>query len=75
MGLPMINAIGARDLDDDTYSLGMEVLSTARQVGALTGLAVAFGLLDNVPDAELFDRFRQIWTVLVVLSIMEVFVP
>ena len=45
MGLPMINAIGARDLDNETYSLGMGVLSTARQVGALTGLAIAFGLV------------------------------
>ncbi len=72
MGLPMINAIGARDLDDDTYSLGMGVLSTARQVGSLTGLAVAFGLLGNVSGEELLDRFQQVWTVLVVLSIMGV---
>ncbi len=72
MGLPMINAIGARDLDDDTYSLGMGVLSTARQVGSLTGLAVAFGLLGNVSDAGLADRFQQIWTVLVVLSVLGV---
>ena len=74
MGLPMINAIGARDLDTETYSLGMGVLSTARQVGALTGLAIVFGLLGNVSDAELFDRFQQIWTVLVVLSILAVLV-
>ena len=74
MGLPMINAIGARDLDNETYSLGMGVLSTARQVGALTGLAVAFGLVGNVSDVQLFDRFQQIWTVLVVLSVLGVFV-
>jgi len=74
MGLPMINAIGARDLDNETYSLGMGVLSTARQVGALTGLAIVFGLLGNVSDAELFHRFQQIWTVLVVLSVLGVLV-
>ena len=72
MGLPMINAIGARDLDNETYSLGMGVLSTARQVGALTGLAVVFGLLGNVTDAELVNRFNQVWTVLIVLSALGV---
>ena len=72
MGLPMINAIGARDLDNETYSLGMGVLSTARQVGALTGLAVVFGLLGNVTDAELVNRFNQVWTVLIVLSALSV---
>ena len=72
MGLPMINAIGARDLDNETYSLGMGVLSTARQVGALMGLAMAFGLLGNVEEAELFGRFHQVWTVLVVLSVLGV---
>ncbi|WP_419924485.1 MFS transporter [Candidatus Poriferisocius sp.] len=72
MGLPMINAIGARDLDNDTYSLGMGVLSTARQVGALTGLAIVFGLLGNVSDTELANRFNQVWTVLIVLSALGV---
>lgn len=74
IGLPMINAFGARDLDNETYSLGMGVLSTARQVGALTGLAIVFGLLGNVSDTELFDRFQQIWTVLGVLSAIGVLV-
>lgn len=63
LALTMLNSIGARDLDDSNYGVGVAILLTARQVGALAGVATAFGLLGEVAlePVDLLDRLHEVW--------------
>lgn len=61
--LSMLNSLGARDLDNTNYGVGVGVLMTARQVGSLTGIATTLGFLGTAgltaADAE--SRIHTVW--------------
>lgn len=67
IGLSTINGLGARDLDDSNYGVGVALLMTARQCGSLAGIATAFGILGATAlegvDAQ--QHIRNVWTVLI----------
>jgi NTE family protein len=67
ISMSMLNSIGARDLDGGNYGVGMGILMTARQVGALAGVATAFGLLGgtDLAPADAYVRIRQVWLFLI----------
>lgn len=69
VAFPMANAISARQLDETNYGVGMGIQSMARQVGALTGVALVLGQLGDAPD---IDRFRSIWIVLASVTMIAV---
>lgn len=74
VSLGMMNAIGAGALNDETYGLGVGLLSTIRQVGGLIGIATAFGILGEVVDDGLYDRYREVYLALTVLSAVSIFI-
>lgn len=65
--LSMLNSIGARDLDNSNYGVGMGVLMTSRQVGSLFGVATSLGYLGTaaLPAAAMRDHIHTIWLWLV----------
>ncbi|MEO5841816.1 MAG: MFS transporter [Acidimicrobiales bacterium] len=67
MALSMLNCVGARELDNSNYGVGMGILMTMRQVGSLAGVATAFGILGDVAltSASAIDRIRQVWLLLI----------
>ena len=67
-----INAVTARQLNDENYSVGMGVQASTRQVGSLVGFGVVFGLLGADGDAAGIDVFHQIWTVLIAVGLVAI---
>ena len=67
MALSMLNCVGARELDNSNYGVGMGILMTMRQVGSLAGVALAFGILGEIEltSAGAIDRVRQVWLLLI----------
>lgn len=67
MVLSMLNSIGARELDNSNYGVGMGIMMTTRQVGSLAGVATAFGILGGTQLAptDAYDRIREVWLLLV----------
>ena len=67
MALSMLNCVGARELDNSNYGVGMGILMTMRQVGSLAGVATAFGILGDIAltSASAIDRIRQVWLLLI----------
>jgi len=67
MALSMLNCVGARELDNSNYGVGMGILMTSRQVGSLAGVATAFGILGDIEltSASAIDRLRQVWLLLI----------
>ena len=63
LALGMLNSVGARDLDDSNYGVGVAILLTARQVGSLAGVATAFGLLGAtaLTEGDLLGRLHEVW--------------
>ena len=72
ISLGMMNAIGAGALTDENYGLGVALLSTIRQVGGLIGIATAFGILGEAADDGLYDRYREVYLALIVLSALSI---
>jgi MFS family permease len=72
IGLAMINGLGARDLDDSNYGVGIAILMTARQCGSLAGIATAFGILGetSLRGHAAADQIRDVWTVLAVVFVL-----
>jgi MFS family permease len=66
IGLSMMNGIGARELDDSNYGVGIAILMTARQSGALAGIATAFGILGSTSEvgARALDQLHEVWVFL-----------
>jgi NTE family protein len=67
MALSMLNCVGARELDNSNYGVGMGILMTMRQVGSLAGVATAFGILGDIAltSTTAIDRIRQVWLLLI----------
>lgn len=67
IGLSMMNGIGARELDDSNYGVGVAILMTARQCGALAGIAFAFGVLGSTSEvgAAALDQLHEVWLFLI----------
>jgi EmrB/QacA subfamily drug resistance transporter len=63
IGLSMMNGIGARQLDETNYGVGVAILMTARQCGALAGIATAFGILGDTSEvgAKALDQLHEVW--------------
>lgn len=72
VGLSMINGIGARDLDDTNYGVGVAILMTARQCGSLAGVATAFGILGDtsMTGSEALSQLHEVWTLLLVVFVV-----
>ncbi len=66
IGLSMMNGIGARELDESNYGVGVAILMTARQCGSLAGIATAFGILGDTSEvgAAALDQLHEVWMVL-----------
>ena len=73
MALAMLNSVGARELDNSNYGVGMGILMTSRQVGSLAGVATAFGILGDVEltSATAIDRIRQVWLLLIPVFVVS----
>ncbi|HEX7094847.1 MAG TPA: MFS transporter [Acidimicrobiales bacterium] len=71
IGLAMINGLGARDLDDSNYGVGIAILMTARQCGSLAGVATAFGILGETSERGqvALDQLHDVWTLLIVVFV------
>ncbi len=67
IGLSMMNGIGARELDASNYGVGVAILMTARQCGALAGIATAFGILGDTSEvgAAALDQLHEVWLFLI----------
>jgi len=72
IGLSMMNGIGARDLDETNYGVGVAILMTARQCGALAGIATAFGILGDTSEvgARALDQLHEVWLFLIPLFVV-----
>jgi EmrB/QacA subfamily drug resistance transporter len=72
IGLSMMNGIGARDLDGTNYGVGVAILMTARQCGALAGIATAFGILGDTSEAgrAALDQLHEVWLFLIPLFLV-----
>lgn len=72
IGLSMMNGIGARELDGTNYGVGVAILMTARQCGALAGIAFAFGILGATTEvgAAALDQLHEVWLALVPLFVV-----
>lgn len=72
VGLAMINGLGARDLDDTNYGVGIAILMTARQCGSLAGVATAFGILGetSLTGRAALDQLHEVWTLLAVVFVV-----
>ena len=75
IGLSMMNGIGARELDATNYGVGVAILMTARQCGALAGIAFAFGILGATTEvgAAALDQLHEVWLALVPLFVIALF--
>jgi predicted MFS family arabinose efflux permease len=73
MALAMLNSVGARELDNSNYGVGMGILMTSRQVGSLAGVATAFGILGDteLTSVTAIDRVRQVWLLLIPVFIVS----
>jgi EmrB/QacA subfamily drug resistance transporter len=73
MALAMLNSVGARELDNSNYGVGMGILMTSRQVGSLAGVATAFGILGDteLSSVTAIDRVRQVWLLLIPVFIVS----
>ncbi|MEO8697317.1 MAG: MFS transporter [Acidimicrobiales bacterium] len=73
MALSMLNCVGARELDNSNYGVGMGILMTMRQVGSLAGVATAFGILGDIAltSASAIDRIRQVWLLLIPVFVVS----
>jgi predicted MFS family arabinose efflux permease len=72
IGLALINGLGARDLDDSNYGVGIAILMTARQCGSLAGVALAFGILgeQSLTGEAALSQLHDVWSVLVVVFLV-----
>jgi MFS family permease len=72
IGLALINGLGARDLDDSNYGVGIAILMTARQCGSLAGVALAFGILgeESLSGEAALSQLHDVWTVLIVVFVI-----
>lgn len=72
IGLALINGLGARELDETNYGVGIAILMTARQCGSLAGVALAFGILGDKPlaGAEALAQLHEVWAVLAVVFVI-----
>ena len=72
IGLSMMNGIGARELDETNYGVGVAILMTARQCGALAGIATAFGILGDTSEvgAKALDQLHEVWLFLVPVFVL-----
>jgi EmrB/QacA subfamily drug resistance transporter len=61
--LSMLNSLGARELDNSNYGVGMGIMMTSRQVGSLAGTATAFGILGSsqLTAVGALHQMREVW--------------
>jgi NTE family protein len=73
LALSMLNCVGARELDNSNYGVGMGILMTMRQVGSLAGVATAFGILGDteLTSAGAIDRVRDVWLLLIPVFVVS----
>lgn len=74
IGLSMMNGIGARELDETNYGVGVAILMTARQCGSLAGIATAFGILGDTSEIgrAALDQLHEVWAFLVPVFVVAV---
>ena len=72
IGLSMMNGIGARELDETNYGVGVAILMTARQCGSLAGIATAFGILGDTSQVgrAALDQLHEVWLFLIPVFIV-----
>ena len=72
IGLALINGLGARDLDDSNYGVGIANLMPARQCGSLAGVALAFGILgeQSLTGEAALSQLHDVWSVLVIVFLV-----
>ena len=70
----MMNGIGARELDETNYGVGVAILMTARQCGSLAGIATAFGILGDTSQIgrAALDQLHEVWAFLVPVFVVAV---
>lgn len=59
--LPTLGAAGAASLLPHQFGAGSAVGATARQLGAVIGVAVLIAVLGEPPPSEALDSFRRAW--------------
>ena len=74
IGLSMLNGIGARELDESNYGVGIAILMTARQCGSLAGIATAFGILGDTSEVgrAALDQLHDVWLFLIPVFMLAV---
>jgi EmrB/QacA subfamily drug resistance transporter len=62
LALPTLAAAGAQALPPEQYAVGSAVVSAARQLGAVLGVAGLVAVLGPSADGDALTPFRQAWT-------------
>ncbi|WP_320671114.1 MFS transporter [Patulibacter defluvii] len=72
--LPSVSTAVATTLPPQRLATGSAVLSAARQLGAVLGVAILVGIYGHPAPGELLDAFRGGWTLMVVAAALAALV-
>ncbi len=59
--ISMINAAAVTDMSSDNFGVGVAILQTFRQIGAMLGIALFFGLYGSTEQADALVTLKHIW--------------